>query len=594
MRTESKAALALLALLVESCGGTPATTPPTDAATIDAPDALAIDAARSDAGPEDAGDDAAIADAATPDAYVVDAGPPDAFVADAGGTGCAACHGTDESAAPPPDTTGGTSTSAPGVGAHATHLRVTPDFRVLVCEDCHVVPTAGDTAHADGVPAELTWSALAQTDAPASYSGGVCAVYCHGRSLPGGRITEPTWTTVDGSARACGACHGVPPPPPHPAARLRDCAMCHPFGGATHVDGTLQVSADCGACHAVPPATGAHRRHFGVVADPPVAEYGDLRVVSDYEPGGSSEYVFGCGNCHPRDASRHRNGSVDVELFDVTAPATSLKARNAPTAAYSGGTCRDVYCHSSGQQTPTFGVSPPWTGTFAGPRCAACHGNPPAYASGGAGTATANGHVVLADDGWEYGHFGGLPGPWHGGEHGARAAPITCQACHYATVDPASVGPGGYYYLDTDGVYDLGGALGYRCSTCHTGAVGAPATRGGAVLTARHVDGRRDVVFDPRTSIPSSVTGLPAGANRPTYPYWVVASPSPRPPSSVQNGTTWSLNLASAGYDAATQTCTAVPCHLQQSFGTGSPLYDPLRWGVVPVGMATCNACHQF
>lgn len=599
-------AVAVLAALCAGCSATPHPGLSTDAGPEDARDAfLPFDGPREDAPGADAMDDGDLADAfsedaASDDATIDDAGPADAFVLDAGVSGCAACHGTAASAAPPLDTLGRSATSFAGVGAHATHLQSTSDFHPVACEECHVVPALGDTVHADGTPAELTWGPLAETDGPASYSGGTCAVYCHGRSLDGGRITTPTWTSVDGRARACGACHGFPPPAPHPVLATRDCSGCHPYAGVvpldptTHVNGTLDVSVGCDACHGAPPDTGAHRRHFGPSTPTLVTAYGDTRNVDELAPGGSAAYMFGCGNCHPTDPANHRNGTVDVVLFEPGASPASLKARNTSTAAYAGGTCSGVYCHSSGQQAPVYVASPPWTGTFTGRRCAACHGNPPAYPSGGAGTATANGHLVLADDGWEFGHFGGLPGPWHGGEHGTRAAPITCQTCHYETVDPASVGPGGLYYLDTSGLYDLGGPLGYRCESCHTGAAGAPVAGPGAVLTARHVDGQRDVVFDPRTSIPASVTGLPLGSARPAFPYWVIASPSSLPPNSAQNDTTWSLHLAGARYDAASRTCSSVPCHLAQSFGTGAPAYDPLRWGVAPVGYATCSACHQY
>lgn len=31
-----------------------------------------------------------------------------------------------------------------------------------------------------------------------------------------------------------------------------------------------------------------------------------------------------------------------------------------------------------------------------------------------------------------------------------------------------------------------------------------------------------------------------------------------------------------------------------QSFGSGKPQYEPLRWGTLPVGYASCSSCHQF
>ena len=203
------------------------------------------------------------------------------------------------------------------------------------------------------------------------------------------------------------------------------------------------------------------------------------------------------------------DGVVDVTLAPAGAAAGSLKARNAPGAAYdaAGGSCGGVYCHSSGQAAPAYVASPAWTAPAGTLGCGGCHANPPAYPSGGAGAPDANGHLQLQADGFEWGHFAGLPGPWHRTKHGGYwpgndAAPITCQTCHFDTVDPAAAGPSGFYWLDTTGTYQLaGGLLGFDCRECHGTTSGPPAGSGRA-LPLRHVNGRREVVFDPRTSLP--------------------------------------------------------------------------------------------
>ncbi|MFO0567153.1 MAG: CxxxxCH/CxxCH domain-containing protein [Polyangiaceae bacterium] len=518
---------------------------------------------------------------------------------------CEGCHGSSQSYAPPKDVQGNTNTSAPGVGAHQAHLG-TQAFRTVQCGDCHVVPaTLGAPGHLGDPPAELSWGSIASADGvTAAYSSGKCSVYCHGKSLGGGSLVEPTWTSVATGQAACGTCHGLPPPAPHPKLTKQSCSPCHTdFTGlvatspSQHADGKVDV-AKCGECHAVPPATGAHLRHYGDSASPPLSAYGDLGAVAQFFPAGAGYYMFGCGNCHPLDDEKHGNGQIEIELANPQAAPGSLKALSPVSATYGAGKCSNVYCHSSGQATPSYVVTPSWNGgTLGAPRCAACHGNPPKYPSGGAGSATANTHVVMADDGYELGHFGGLPGPWHTSYHGGttdQAAPITCQTCHYQTVDPANVGPGGFYYLDTTSSFDLGGQLGYTCTSCHTSASGAPAVKAGEVRPLLHVDGKRQVTFDPRTSIPPSVTGLPTGANRPSRPYWVSAIPSPAPPYSSVDGSTWSLSLEAASYDPAQKTCANVACHLRQSFGSGKPQYEPLRWGTLPVGYASCSSCHQF
>jgi predicted CxxxxCH...CXXCH cytochrome family protein len=525
--------------------------------------------------------------------------------------GCAnRCHGNEANAAPPRSVSGARESTALEVGAHQLHLRDTAIRQAVGCSECHDVPAAvGDPRHAAGRVATMSWGPLARAKgaSPAwDRASATCSgVYCHGARLRSPPAQGPVWTyaaepaLAPPSAAVCGGCHGYPPPAPHP--QLAGCAGCHPdtvradgtidVAGGRHIDGKLDGGGGgaCGACHAVPPATGAHLAHYGDASVPPLAAYGDLKLLADYRPAGAAYYMFGCGNCHPIDPARHLDGVVQVELWDAAAPAGSLKARASPAAAYAGGSCAGVYCHSSGQESPVFAATPGWSsGAKLG--CGGCHGDPPRYPSGGAGSSTANTHLVLADDGWELGHYAGLPGPWHVSSHGAPAAgkdaaPIGCQACHFRTADPTATGPSGFYWLGTGGDYrlDLPGAdparltstawLDTQCATCHspTALPGGP----GRVLPLHHVNGARDVDFDPRTAI-GSLPGYPGAPTDPaTAPYWVKLS----------GGTVWSASLAGASYDRATKTCSTVPCHLQQT---------SVRWGLVPVGVVSCDYCHQL
>lgn len=169
--------------------------------------------------------------------------------------GCTACHGQDD-AAPPLDTLGHEATSFRGVGAHRTHVLGTERSRAVPCAECHVVPTQVlAPGHVDSaLPAELTFSgaALAFGAAP-GFNGTTCTkTACHGAVFPrahesGGSLKEPNWTLVDGSQAACGTCHGLPPPRPHPYY-ASDCGRCHenmtPDGRAfvrpeLHVDGVV-------------------------------------------------------------------------------------------------------------------------------------------------------------------------------------------------------------------------------------------------------------------------------------------------------------------------------------------------------------------
>ena len=57
-------------------------------------------------------------------------------------TACDACHGSGADGAPPPDLSGNSDPSLPGVGAHAIHLTSTGPYRAVPCGDCHDVPAS--------------------------------------------------------------------------------------------------------------------------------------------------------------------------------------------------------------------------------------------------------------------------------------------------------------------------------------------------------------------------------------------------------------------------------------------------------------------
>lgn len=175
---------------------------------------------------------------------------------------CTSCHG-DEDPAPPRDLAGNTESSAPGVGAHRTHLDGTPRSRAVRCSECHQVPERLlDAGHVDSAgPAEVTLSGVALSfGAGAAYENGRCTnTSCHGAVFPlgnesGGSNVTPQWTRVDGSEAACGSCHGLPPPAPHPRGELNPvCSACHEniesdnvtfLRPELHVDGVVTFELD--------------------------------------------------------------------------------------------------------------------------------------------------------------------------------------------------------------------------------------------------------------------------------------------------------------------------------------------------------------
>jgi hypothetical protein len=306
-----------------------------------------------------------------------------------------------------------------------------------------------------------------------------------------------------------------------------------------HIDGRVQVEVvGCIGCHGLPPETGSHRIHAALAP----AEYGGLTTAAD-QPGGDG-YAFGCGHCHPRDPARHRNGRVDVDLFDPDAPPGTLKARNPPLAAFdpATGSCSDVACHAGMSTTsgavpeplvdfpfvgfpivyPAYEVTrapnyarPVWGAQGSG--CGGCHGYPPRAAWPATDAAAGESHAYVNHEGTEDLHFF---------NHGL--APLSCATCHVHTVTAAA--PWSRDEFDVITLQDV------------------PIADFG-----RHVNGIVDVAFDP-------ITPLPYRRVR---------------------------DLATARWDADRRTCSDVACHLQQSEVSFGTPYRYANW-------VECDTCHRY
>ena len=356
-----------------------------------------------------------------------------------------------------------------------------------------------------------------------------------------------------------------------------DCEICHgDFHGANWTG--------CTACHESPPASGSHQVHYNSSPQNNL-RYGDTTVQST-----AQAYLFGCGNCHPLDKSKHRNGSLDVELYDSLAPPSSLKAKNPSNATYDPAlrTCSNVYCHSGTSVTSgpvglpltsppnpvpagytlnnsyimdqscsnltydpydvtvarDYKTTPAWgtTGTFMS--CTECHPFPLTTFYPEVSAGVGDSHQWVDSNNWNWGHaynmaYGGIP----------------CATCHYTSVDHfGGTGPPTYWTVvngaDVQAYYPV--AVKDR---------------------SLHVNGAPDVAFD-------TLNGYRYVASRYTHQY----------------------DLTSATYNAQTKTCTNVTCHSGGPVGQAPNKWQQnVKWGTPyrgeggPVGTEVeCDVCHRY
>lgn len=492
------------------------------------PDAGQVDAGATDAGPDAGADDAGAFDAGLDDAGTADAGADDAGQVV---LTCTSCHG-DVNPAPPRDVDGGTDRSLRTVGAHQVHLGPSGWHREVRCEDCHRVPAAVDApGHLDAPPAELTFGGVANAgDVASSFDGATCTTYCHGVTLDGGTTTQPDWRF--GSRISCYQCHGIPPPPPHPATAPFACSRCHPDVFANpqgHIDGRLDVTVDCKACHGdpsspAPPAdtqgrtstalrtVGAHRAHLG-----PSRWHAQLD----------------CADCHTVPTRLDDPGHIDPSPAELHFGSLA-KARGA-SPAWDGATC-SAYCHG---QTIDGGTNhtPLWTkvdGTQAA--CGTCHSLPPA-----------------------------APHPQN----------PRCEICHGAVVD------GGLDFIDPELHINGQVDVSLACGSCHalppaTGShlahVGVQGTRAyGSLSTAASVTSPTGYAFgcgnchplDPSRHLSGGRADVELG--NPLAPPGSLKARSPT--ATYTPGATTFLDDAGIGYTQGT--CGNVYCHSGPALTSG-------------------------
>jgi predicted CxxxxCH...CXXCH cytochrome family protein len=443
---------------------------------------------------------------------------------------------------------GSTEAAYPGVGAHAIHLQESATHGAVACQECHVVPQRTDSpGHADdAAPAEITFGALARSGGKQPSYDAVARTcqssYCHGSA-------DAVWTEPRSSQAACGSCHALPPPAPHPASDR--CWTCHgevlDEHGAfrapeLHVDGHVQLSAsDCTQCHGsgsepAPPAdtlgnfdssaigVGAHAAHLA---------------------GGTSSRALACSECHevpdrPDDFAHADGLPAEVELRGVAQTAGSEPHWQRATAR-----CVDGWCHGPGRSGGS--ASPGWTQV--GPlSCDSCHGLPPAAP-----------HPQLSD----------------------------CSACHGEVVGPDDVAMVARE-RHVDGTVDVSFDPG--CTSCHGGDNAAPprAPSGETATSFPGVGAHQTHVLGTERS-----RAVPCGEC-----HWVPERAldaghldTPAPAEVVFSGASRAFE-ATPSY--AQGKCSNTACHgarLTRGHESGGSLTAP-SWTIVDGSQAACGTCH--
>ena len=168
--------------------------------------------------------------------------------------GCTSCHGWDLGSSPPQSLDGECTEGTYGIGAHKAMRRDALMAHKVACSNCHTVPlTTWSQGHIDGDGvAEVAFKNLATVHgAQPVWNGKTCSgTYCHGATLTGGNLKEPSWFDTSGEPGRCGACHRITDPTGDPDA---DCSSCHPTSidadrfllpQGTHINGYIDMPGD--------------------------------------------------------------------------------------------------------------------------------------------------------------------------------------------------------------------------------------------------------------------------------------------------------------------------------------------------------------
>jgi predicted CxxxxCH...CXXCH cytochrome family protein len=459
---------------------------------------------------------------------------------------CTRCHGDASrggsalrQAAPPVDLTGQTDPRFPGVGAHDRHLDPSATHGPVACAECHRVPSAvAEPGHAETTRATITFGTLAAKggrtpsyDAEALRCSGS---YCH-------RAATPRWTEPRSPADACGSCHGLPPPAPHP--QWPECYRCHGevigadgrfVAPEKHVDGVVQAQASCRACHGSEASPAPPRDLAGQTSTAAIG----VGAHATHLAGGVASRPVPCGACHLVPAVVGDAGHLGALPAEVTFAEAAVAGGRKPSWDRAARRCADTWCHGPAAPAP----SPDWTapGTLG---CTGCHGMPPPAP-----------HPQLAN----------------------------CTLCHAAVVDADK--HISQRALHVNGVVDVKPPT--ACNACHgTGPLGAPPPALDGTMSAAAVGAHQTHLAGTvrsRAVACSECHQVPASVLSPGH------LDSALPAELTFSGVAMAFT-AKPSFDG--QGCKNSYCHGLGSLPSGGTLPAPL-WSAPPGTQAYCGSCH--
>ena len=417
-------------------------------------------------------------------------------------TDCTMCHGgTDDQTGAPPKATWRRDGDPVRTGAHGAHVRggfINPGG--FACAVCHATPAdVFSPGHIDGPTASVTFTGLALPAAAWDRGTATCTVYCHGTTVAGGTLKTPSWTAVGHGQASCGACHGVPPPSPHPVVTggFGTCSVCHPdsmdgsgaliprAAGGKHLDGEVQFVSGHGPDWLDQSKPGFHG---GAVYD----SLSSCQACHGATLDGGGNAALACDRCHGpgwRTDCTMCHGGTDNATGAPPRATFLRRADPVPVGAHT------AHVGLGAAATTRAGLAQPIG-------CESCHAVPASALStghlDGAAAVTAYTGALLAkqatmvDPGWSAGSATCATSYCHGAtlQGGTRTVPTwtaatgtqaQCGACH--ALPPAS----GPLSAASTPAHLLSNHLQAHCERCHDGFTAS------TVNAALHVNGTRDV-----------------------------------------------------------------------------------------------------